>query len=732
MKKILAILIALLLSFNLVGCGFLEALGTTNEKVTTSNVNKTTTKESGVTTTKREVTTTERTTIPGIELLETPVISCDELGNATWNAISNAVGYEYYINEEEFETVDVITVTLNNHDTLRVIALGDNVNYQNSNSSSVFKFVNSKLEKPVITDNKGTFTWEAVPGASAYEYYIKRGGVDTERIIVDEPTLVRLKPQGDKLYVKAICDFDRSLDSEYSEKELMLYLSNITAEAESNGYCTWNEIPYASFYYVTIDGVQLEDRIQDTKIRVDSGSKVSVVAVYAYTYYELTTLTRSSNEVTINWTPDYTSKLSTPVLSIDNEGIVSFTKDENTKGFNYKYGLTGEVQFTYANEIKIPKYESEGLYVQAVEFNGGGISSDYSNPVYYIVLPTPALRAYDNKVTWEPIKGAESYDCLVNGVLTNQTGTTLNVNSGDKVMVKAKGSRYLDSYYSTEKTVSYNTYEIKSYASMAMYSSDYYYSQLTSSEKALYDLIDQEAYKVYSGEKTIDNSLEFTKINYSSMGINNSSVERVFIAYRNEHNLYFWIDGSYSYGSYLVLRVNEEFKEESFRREIEKYLFELLDNMESLTRNASNGLKKAEIVHDEILKAMFYSYDEYGNPSDTPNAHSTVGYVLEGKGVCECYARTFELVMNYLGVETIYVTGNAYSGGAFSGHAWNMIKIDGNYYWCDLTWDDDQCNFSNLYDFFMVLGTDVIRGYRFQDTHREDNTFNLPTVNSER
>lgn len=78
--------------------------------------------------------------------LECPVVTIDEEGNATWDAIENAVGYAYSINgENDVETEDV-EVKLSVGDSIVVKALGDGVNYLDSEYSEEVEYVKAKID----------------------------------------------------------------------------------------------------------------------------------------------------------------------------------------------------------------------------------------------------------------------------------------------------------------------------------------------------------------------------------------------------------------------------------------------------------------------------------------------------------------------------------------------------------------------------------------------------------
>ena len=63
-------------------------------------------------------------------------------------------------------------------------------------------------------------------------------------------------------------------------------------------------------------------------------------------------------------------------------------------------------------------------------------------------------------------------------------------------------------------------------------------------------------------------------------------------------------------------------------------------------------------------------------------SHNVDGILLDGVGVCEGYAKTFKLLLGKAGIESMIVVAPEIN------HAWNIVKIDGEYYHVDVTWDD--------------------------------------------
>ena len=108
---------------------------------------------------------------------------------------------------------------------------------------------------------------------------------------------------------------------------------------------------------------------------------------------------------------------------------------------------------------------------------------------------------------------------------------------------------------------------------------------------------------------------------------------------------------------------------------------------DNLVRNAlksagvTNGMshKTAVIkINNWICKKMTYVIN---------NGDGIVGFQT-GKGQCHTYAEMFRDMCNMAGISCQYVSGNAYSGGKWIGHAWNKVKLGGTWYYVDSTWND--------------------------------------------
>ncbi len=97
-------------------------------------------------------------------------------------------------------------------------------------------------------------------------------------------------------------------------------------------------------------------------------------------------------------------------------------------------------------------------------------------------------------------------------------------------------------------------------------------------------------------------------------------------------------------------------------------------------------LEKEYALYLWTITHMEYDYD-HQDPTVTVSRDSFTPYggLIKGKGVCLGFSSVFQLLMDMAGVECITVVGAAYNSE--DDHAWNMVRLDGEWYCVDATWD---------------------------------------------
>ena len=111
---------------------------------------------------------------------------------------------------------------------------------------------------------------------------------------------------------------------------------------------------------------------------------------------------------------------------------------------------------------------------------------------------------------------------------------------------------------------------------------------------------------------------------------------------------------------------------------------------------------KGETDYDTILNVHDYLIEnyEYDHRSSMEN-HTDIDGFKDGVMVCSGYGLATYYLLNEAGVETRIITGDG--GGGL--HMWNMVKLDGEWYNLDVTWDDQGGSYKT-YKYFLKSDAD--------------------------
>ncbi|QAV33811.1 Transglutaminase-like superfamily protein [Fervidobacterium changbaicum] len=120
---------------------------------------------------------------------------------------------------------------------------------------------------------------------------------------------------------------------------------------------------------------------------------------------------------------------------------------------------------------------------------------------------------------------------------------------------------------------------------------------------------------------------------------------------------------------------------EAERKAVDEFISK---NLPSILKNARTDLEKVYALNEWIK-----SYIQYDESYSHKNAYSTL---KDRKGVCQGYALLFYRLAKAAGIDVLLVSGEAKSpyesAEKLVPHAWNIVKIEGNWYYIDTTWND--------------------------------------------
>lgn len=112
------------------------------------------------------------------------------------------------------------------------------------------------------------------------------------------------------------------------------------------------------------------------------------------------------------------------------------------------------------------------------------------------------------------------------------------------------------------------------------------------------------------------------------------------------------------------------------------------DAFAQVIRDGMSDAEKELALHDWLMANGRYDDLSRDNVAHIglPNNTDPYGMLVGGYGICLGFASTFQLLMDLAGIECITVIGASYESTA--DHAWNMVRLDGEWYCVDVTWNN--------------------------------------------
>ncbi len=113
-------------------------------------------------------------------------------------------------------------------------------------------------------------------------------------------------------------------------------------------------------------------------------------------------------------------------------------------------------------------------------------------------------------------------------------------------------------------------------------------------------------------------------------------------------------------------------------------------------------------IHDAIVNGCLY----YEADSDCYTAY---GCLVGGNAVCEGYSKALMMLCDRMDIPCLPVVGQGVNeDGTSQGHIWNKVMLDGEWYACDVTWDDPVFESAEdylRYDYFSVTDEEMGRNH---------------------
>lgn len=183
-------------------------------------------------------------------------------------------------------------------------------------------------------------------------------------------------------------------------------------------------------------------------------------------------------------------------------------------------------------------------------------------------------------------------------------------------------------------------------------------------------------------------------------------IKKVIHAFQIDNPLIFWIANLYGFwydssNTYIQLYsyINSD--------KCEEYMTSLCDKIDEIISSMPQGLSEFDrelYLHDHLLEICDYDLTAT-EKEEGWQAYTAYGALINGKAVCEGYARAMQALLSHVNMKCTLVNG--ISGQ--STHMWNIVMVDGSWYHLDVTWDEPDK--MNRYDYFNVTDEVILKDH---------------------
>lgn len=250
-------------------------------------------------------------------------------------------------------------------------------------------------------------------------------------------------------------------------------------------------------------------------------------------------------------------------------------------------------------------------------------------------------------------------------------------------------------------------------ASVSMELSDVYYA---------YHVLEEPEQVVY---REMWDALAGMRESVTLSTVEEQLVDRIFACVMNDHPELFYVEG-YRYTAHTV---NGTITSIDFEGTYAMTEEAAADEARRIEESLQDCFAQAPADGDEYdMIAYLYEYliahTEYDKEAE--NNQNILSVFLQGRSVCQGYAKALQYLLQRQGIQALLVTG--FTNG--ERHAWDLVRVNGAYYYIDPTWGDASYTGNGTaaegstppvnYDYFLVTTDELTR------THSVEQVVPLP------
>ena len=216
-------------------------------------------------------------------------------------------------------------------------------------------------------------------------------------------------------------------------------------------------------------------------------------------------------------------------------------------------------------------------------------------------------------------------------------------------------------------------------------SQDGYNALDTDEKKYLYEKIKENIYSI-TNEKDENGHYRTARVKVIGSKMSEFEIREVVNAFVYDNPQIFWFENLFGY-AYSEDDTIVEFYSVLSSNDCSKYIVRFQNKIDEIMSSLNGEMSEYERekkIYNTVLENCRYK-SGVTDSDDGWTYFSAYGALVEGEAVCEGYAKSIQILLNLAGIPCSTVRGT----GDGVAHIWNVVKLGGEWYHLDSTWDDN-------------------------------------------
>ncbi len=235
----------------------------------------------------------------------------------------------------------------------------------------------------------------------------------------------------------------------------------------------------------------------------------------------------------------------------------------------------------------------------------------------------------------------------------------------------------------------------------------------------VYQTLPEEVRTVYD---EVYDAILYEKEDVALSTLDKEVLNQAYVSVMADHGGIFWVSGytymQYTRGEKLVdLHFTPKFtmtgdERMDMQAQIDETVGQILAGIDA----EAPDYDKAKYVFDYLASNVAYS-------TGAPDNQNIISVFVNGETVCQGYATATQYLLEKLDIPCAVVTGTANG----EPHAWNLAKLDGEYYYIDTTWGNATYSGDGIgMDSFINYNYFAVTTEELQKTHQPNDDIIVP------